>query len=60
MASRCAPSVLFYGTGGYALALVDHTIDFGGQLYKDSGTIEGWVAGGGLEYMHSSRLSFGV
>ena len=55
-----APSVQFYGTGGYALALVDHTIDFGGQLYKDSGTIGGWVAGGGLEYMHSSRLSFGA
>jgi outer membrane immunogenic protein len=54
------PSLLFYGTGGYAIANVDHSIDFGGELHKDSGTIQGWVAGGGLEYMHSSRLSFGV
>lgn len=54
------PRVLFYGTGGYALANVDHSLDFGGQLYKDSGTLQGWVAGGGLEYMHSSRLSFGL
>lgn len=54
-----APRVLFYGTGGYALATVDHTNDYGGQLFKDSGTIGGWIAGGGLEYMHSSRLSFG-
>lgn len=54
------PKVLFYGTGGYAIANVDHSVDFGGQLFKDSGTIQGWVAGGGLEYMHNSRLSFGV
>jgi outer membrane immunogenic protein len=54
------PNLLFYGTGGYAIANVDHSLDFGGQLFKDSGTIQGWVAGGGLEYMHSSRLSFGV
>ncbi len=54
------PRVLFYGTGGYAIANVDHSTDFGGQLFSDSGTIQGWVAGGGLEYMHSSRLSFGL
>ncbi len=54
------PRVLFYGTGGYAVANVDHSVDFGGQLFADSGTIQGWVAGGGLEYMHSSRLSFGL
>jgi outer membrane immunogenic protein len=54
------PRVLFFGTGGYALASVDHSFDPGGTVFKDSGTVGGWVAGGGLEYMHSSRLSFGV
>ncbi len=55
------PRVLFYGTGGYAAANADFLYDAGfGNLYKDSGTLQGWVAGGGIEYMHSSHLSFGL
>jgi outer membrane immunogenic protein len=54
------PNILAYGTGGIALASVDHSLDFGGEVYKDSGTVAGAVYGGGLEYLHSSRLSFGI
>jgi outer membrane immunogenic protein len=56
--------VLLYGTGGYALANADHSLNTAnghlGGLYTASGTLEGWTAGGGIEYMQSSRLSFGI
>jgi outer membrane immunogenic protein len=55
-----APSVLVYGTGGWAAADIDHTLDFGGQTYTDGGIVSGWVYGGGVELMHSSNISFGV
>ena len=58
------PRVLFYGTGGYAMANVEHSLHSAdphlGALFTDSSTVQGWVAGGGFEYMHSSRLSFGI
>lgn len=56
------PKVLFYGTGGYALANVDHSVTnpLMGTFLQAGGTVQGWVAGGGIEYMHSSHLSFGI
>lgn len=54
------PDVLAYGTGGFALTDIDHSLDFGGELHKDSAIIGGVVYGGGFEYLLSSRVSFGL
>jgi outer membrane immunogenic protein len=54
------PQLMAYGTGGIALGSLDQSLDFGGEVHKDSNMLTGAVYGGGLEYLHSSRLSFGV
>jgi outer membrane immunogenic protein len=53
-------NILLYGTGGLALANVEHTVDFGGQPFEDKSTVDGIVYGGGLEFMHHSGVTFGV
>lgn len=53
-------NLLFYGTGGLAIANVDHTVDAGMIAFEASSTTDGVVYGGGLEYMHSSGVTVGV
>lgn len=53
-------NILLYGTGGLAIANVEHTVDFGGQRFEDSSVVDGVVYGGGLEYMHHSGVTFGL
>lgn len=60
LGATLTPSFLFYGTGGIAFASVEHSVDFGGQLFEDDSLVEGAVYGGGVEYMHRSGISFGV
>jgi outer membrane immunogenic protein len=58
------PDLLAYGTGGIALAGMDHSLDFGGEnFHKDGSTVTGAVYGGGFEYLYApgtTRLSFGL
>jgi len=48
-------SALFYGTAGIARA--DAEADFGNDIIAGADTLSGWVAGIGIEYKVSSRLS---
>jgi len=41
---------MLYGTGGFAFADVDSTINFNGATGGNSDTRWGWTVGGGLEY----------
>jgi outer membrane immunogenic protein len=57
------PDFLAYGTGGLALADISHSLDYGGELFKDGNTVAGAVYGAGFEYLYTgsgSRLSFGM
>lgn len=59
LGATLTPQLLFYGTGGIAFASVEHSVDFGGQLFEDDSVVEGAVYGAGVEYMHRSGVSFG-
>lgn len=52
-------NLLFYATGGLSVANVEHTVDFGGQPFEASSTVDGVVYGGGIEYMHRSGVTVG-
>ena len=52
-------NLLLYGTGGLAIANVEHTLDYGGQPFEASSSVDGIVYGGGLEYMHRSGVTVG-
>lgn len=60
LGATLTPRFLVYGTGGVAFAGVEHSVDFGGQLFEDDSIVDGAVYGGGVEYMHRSGISFGV
>ena len=53
-------NILLYGTGGLAMANVEHADDFGGERFEASSMVDGVVYGGGFEYMHHSGVTFGL
>jgi outer membrane immunogenic protein len=53
-------NILIYGTGGLAMADVEHADDFGGERFEASSMVDGVVYGGGFEYMHHSGVTFGL
>lgn len=47
---------LFYATGGWAWADYDSKVELDGARAKDSGTLDGWTAGVGVEHAFTDSL----
>lgn len=46
-----------YGTGGLAAGAVNHSWNLSGDEFSDSAIAHGWIAGGGVEYALTDRVS---
>lgn len=62
-AGFAAGDILFYATGGLSAAKVEvnfDNLDAPGANYSDSDTLNGWAAGGGVEFRLTQYISVGA